>query len=121
VTVDYEEIKKWQKAMCIARRKLQTLVKSAGHAYQVIELDSDRRKRLLARYKKRYLDEGKSNADADTLARADDQYGKELDEWADGLEAAFTVRKDWEATQAKLEAARSLHSVARAVVERFKE
>jgi hypothetical protein len=51
VTVDYEEIKKWQKAMCIARRKLQTLVKSAGHAYQVIELDSDRRKRLLARYK----------------------------------------------------------------------
>ncbi len=113
MNVDHEEIRKWQKAMCQARQKLQRLVAEVGHARQVIEMDGDRRKRLLARYKKGYLDQGLSNADADTQARADDDYGKDLDEWAESLEAAFTVRDDWTATQAKLEAARSLHSVAR--------
>jgi hypothetical protein len=123
--IDHNDIKKSQKAMAEARKHLAEIVGDTGHALAVIEMDSDRRKRLLARYTKAYLakNPGKpiSHAHAETLARADDDYGKELDEWEAGLEGAYATRKDWEATESRLEVARSIHSVAGKTIHRFEE
>lgn len=61
--------------------RLHGMPDNVGNAIFVKEMHSDRKERLLSIYIKKYLEAGKkSKAEAEVYARADDEYGKEMEE-----------------------------------------
>lgn len=82
-------------------------------ARQVKEFSSDRRKALLARYMRTHLDEGKSSAAAETIARSGEAYQAELKLLEDHYRQSEEAIAKWTATQATFDAARSLMSMSK--------
>jgi|SRR5215471_504678 len=108
---DYFEIKKAQERLEKAIREIRVLSAAVGHAKQVREYDSDRRKSLLARHAISFLKAGHSVGSAETYARASGAYQSELEALSEQREASEKVIAQSEATFATFEAARSLLSI----------
>ncbi len=87
-----------------------------AEAKQVIEYDSDRRKRALADVMAVLLDEGDSAAAAECKARASKQYGEAFIHLGMQLRDALRVTEKAVALKIQWESARSLLSMERAKV-----
>src|SRR4030095_8703249 len=107
---DYSEMEKVQRRMENAVREIRNLTAAVGHAKQIREYDSDRRKALLARFALPHLKAGKSVGAAEMIARADPAYQSELEAISGQREASETTIASWEAAFAAFEASRSLNS-----------
>jgi hypothetical protein len=102
-----------EKRMEDARLYLRNNAANYGDAKQVREFSSDRRKQTLARHMRPFVNNGDSNALADTKARSGDAYAIELDKLADAYAAAETTIALYDAAEVSFDAARSLLSMAK--------
>ena len=116
-----EEIIKLQQKMKDKVKAINGMTTSIALAHTVIGMASDNRKRLLAKFSAPYIREGKSDAVAQTLARADEKYVAELKEFADGLQSAYEIKAEYDALHSGLEVARSLHSMVNRKLSNFLE
>jgi hypothetical protein len=116
-----DEIIKLQQKMQEKQRKINAMTTAIGLAHTVIGMKSDNAKRLLAKYAAVYVREGKSDAIATTLARADEKYAEELKTFEAGLQSAYEVKAEYDALHSGLEVARSLHSMANKKLSNFME
>jgi len=91
-----------------AAKNMHTMMGNVASAITIIDYDSDQRKSLLARYAVKHIKTGESAAAADTLARADEAYQKELSGLRDAYELAQSKRKEYENEYISWETGRSL-------------
>jgi|SRR5215831_3794989 len=122
---DYSENIEAEKRLRNAIRKIHSLAVAVGHAKQVREYDSDRRKNLLAKYAMESVMHArtvkqstgtitaplKSVAAAEMDARANPAYNAELEALAGQYEASLKTIAEWESAFASYEAARSILSL----------
>lgn len=101
--------------------KISKLEKLVGVSKTVINYDSDRRKQLLAKYAAKHLKAGESSAAAETLARADEAYGKELDQLQLEYESAEKTLAENNAAETAWETFRSLLAMQRETFHHLKE
>jgi hypothetical protein len=113
VSADHSEVELIQKRLENAVREIRTMTAMVGHAKQVKDYDSDRRKTLLAQCMLPYLKAGHSAASAEMEARADPRYELELNLLMHQREAAERTIAKWDAAFCTYEAARSLLSMAK--------
>ena len=105
---DHSDIYKVEKRMKEAAKKLHSMSGNMGMAITIIDLDSDRRKALLARFAAPHLKSGESAAAADTLARADASYDTEFKALFGQYQDAQTQRHEFEVEKISWETCRSL-------------
>lgn len=105
---DHSDIVTIEKRMSEAARNLHNMVGDVAMAVTIIDYDSDRRKSLLARYAVKHIKAGESASAADTLARADEAYKKELDAQASVYEQANATMREWDSEKCSWETGRSL-------------
>jgi hypothetical protein len=86
-------------------------------ARTVIEYDSDRRKRALARAMASALAGDASAARAEAEARASEPYAKELEQLRREFNAAQQTHCDWEVAKVSWETARSLLSMMKSTIQ----
>jgi len=98
-----------------ANNKLESLSEKVGAARTVKSLASDRRKNLLAKHMKGYLNAGDSTAKAEFMARASDEFLEEFDSQGDQLEAAEVTISQYETAEKLLESRRSLLSHSKTI------
>ena len=110
---DHNDIAVIQKRLENAVREIRNMTMSVGHAKQVRDYDSDRRKNILAAATVPFLKAGHSAASAEMEARAFLAASKGLDELAQQREDAEKTIAKMEAAYATFEAARSLLSLAK--------
>jgi hypothetical protein len=110
---DHSEIIDIEKRLRNAIRKIHGLTALVGHAKQIRDYDSDRRKTLLAKHMLPFLKDGASAAAAEVGGRADSAYSAALDALAAQREAAEKTIAEWDASFCTYEAARSLLSMAK--------
>lgn len=108
---DSDQIYQLQKELLEAEDKLARLVPQMGKALQVMEHDSDYRKRALSIAMGPFLEDGDSATKADALARATDGYGKELERLSTAYESAAATKSDWEYWKTRWKARQSLISL----------
>jgi hypothetical protein len=113
---DHSEIMLIQKRLADAQRAIKNLTALVGHAKQVRDYDSDRRKTLLAKCMLPYLKAGASAAAAEVDGRADPAYNAALDALAAQREASEKTIAEWDAAFCTYEAARSLLSMAKETI-----
>jgi hypothetical protein len=102
-----------EKRMESARLYLRDNVGEYGTARQVVAYDSDRRKQTLAKFMRAFLNNGDSNANAETKARSQDEYALALDKLAEQYAAAETAIAKYDAAETSFKAAQSLLSLAK--------
>lgn len=107
---DSAEIADIQRRFEAARNYLKAKADEYGEAKQVKEFSSDRRKQCLARFKRAFINNGDSDAVADTKARSMDEYAMELDKLAEQHKSAEQSIAKYDAADASFRAAQSLLS-----------
>jgi hypothetical protein len=112
--IDGADILDIEKRLTAALLDLRRRVEAVAMARQIKEYASDQRKNLLAQYKIKHRGESESDAGQETLARADAEYQRELDEMANQYRKAEKHIAAWDAAYARFDASRSLLSMARA-------
>ena len=110
---DHSEIEVIQKRLENAVREIRNMTMAVGHAKQVRDYDSDRRKNILAAATVPFLKAGHSAASAEMEARAFLAASSGLDELAAQREDAEKTIARWDAAFCTYEAARSLLSMAK--------
>ena len=105
---DHSDIAMIEKRFKEAARKMHSMMGDVGSSITIIDYDGDRRKSLLSTYAVKHIAAGESAAAADTLARADEAYRKELASQSDAYETAQIKRKEYENEYLSWETARSL-------------
>jgi hypothetical protein len=106
---DHSDIESIEKRFKLAAKRLHALAPEMATAITVIDLHSDRRKNMLARYSAPRIDkDGLSAASADTLARADKAYETEFQTLLSQYESAQSVKHEFEVEKISWETARSL-------------
>lgn len=110
---DHSDILIIQKRLENAVREIRNMTEQVGHAKQVRDYDSDRRKALLAQCMLPYLKGGASAAAAECDGRADPIYEVKLQQLATQREDAEKTIAKWDAAFCTYEAARSLLSMAK--------
>lgn len=113
---DHSDIMLIEKRLENAIREIRNMTALVGHAKQVRDYDSDRRKTLLAKCMLPYLKGGASAAAAEVDGRADPMYQAELDSLAQQREDAERAIAKWDAAFCTYEAARSLLSMAKETI-----
>lgn len=103
-----------------AANRLQRMAKDVAKAKQVREFASDRRKNLLARYQAPLL-ATTSYAASEPIARANEAYQAEFEDLAAQFADAEHVLAEWAATNATLEAARSILSLNKTLIQNMQE
>lgn len=116
---DYSETEKIASRMKSSTRKLHELAAQVGHAKQVREYDSDRRKGILSMEVVKALKAGESATAAEHIGRASEAYQAKFNVLAGEYEAAEQVIAQWTAEQASFEASRSLLSFQKSTLERL--
>jgi hypothetical protein len=111
--MDGNDIQALQQRLTHFAEKLEGMDVEYGHARQIREYDSDRRKACLARYTLVHLNLGDSSAAAETKARTEKGYMKEMAEMGKQLESAEAIIAKWQAINCQFEASRSLLSCGR--------
>jgi hypothetical protein len=104
---DYAEL---QTRLVGAADALAAMTKDVASARQIVEYDSDRRKRALAVAALPFLVAEYSSSAADTSARASDTYAKAMAKLAGEFRTAQEVIAEWEAKKILFETSRSLLS-----------
>src|SRR4029450_244399 len=102
-----------EKRLKSASNEINNLAPMFGQAKQVIDYDSDRRKNLLAKYARVHLKAGESASAADTLARSDPEYQRELQVQSQELQTAYGITGKWDALHVRWETGRSLLALTR--------
>jgi hypothetical protein len=108
---DWGDVASLQQRLAELAEKLGSMVADVGRARQVIEYDSDLKKRALARATSAALAGGESYNKAEAEGRSNEAYHAEIKVLAKQLESAYTVTAEWEATKCAWETARSLLSM----------
>lgn len=108
---DWSDVAMLQKKMADTCDTINQMAGDVGLARHVLEYDSDRRKRALARAMVPALAGGDSAAKAEAEARASEPYTKELNQLAKDHQNAEQVITAWEASKLQWETARSLLSM----------
>jgi len=87
-----------------------------GRAKAIREIDSDFRKKILAKIKYPFVKEGESDSKAETIARAMESYDQQLTSHLQNLSMAEETldRRDW--IKARLEALRTTISTERELI-----
>lgn len=116
MNADYSETEKIGRRMQKCCATLHGLVSHVALARQVKEYASDRKKNVLAKYVAVHLKAGETSTAAETLARADPLFQKELEQLEVEYETAMKVMAEWEAEMCSFEAARSLLSFQKATI-----
>lgn len=110
---DWSDTAALQQRLHEAAERIQAMAGDVGLAKHVIEYDSDRRKRALARAMGPGLAGGASAAKADAEARASEPYAKELEVLAKQHAAALQQVQEHDAAKVAWETARSLLAMLR--------
>jgi len=110
---DYSEKVEVEKRLRNSIRQIHNLTVHVGHAKQVREYDTDRRKNLLAKYVVPLLKAGERSTASEMHARANPAYQSELEALATQYEASEKTIAEWSSAMATYEAARSLLSMAK--------
>jgi hypothetical protein len=111
--IDDEEIREIEKKMqgCIVR--IHSLTAQIGAARQIKEFSSDQRKNALAAIQMTYISRGDSVAASEISARANPLYLEKLRTLETSYAEACADIAEWDAVFARLEACRSLLSMAK--------
>lgn len=108
---DWSDIASLQKRMSESVTALAGLAGDVGLAKHVIEYDSDRRKRALARAMAAPLAGDSSVSKAEAEARASESYSKEMMQLGKEHAAAAQTIQEWDAIKLVWETCRSLISM----------
>lgn len=108
---DWSTVEDLQRRMIEAVKAMEQMGPSIGNARQVIEYNSDQRKRCLAIVAFPLIKAGESATAAETEARSSPQYEAALKQLAKELATAETVRAEYENLRLQWETARSLLSL----------
>ena len=104
---DYAEL---QTRLVAAADDLAAMTKDVGASRQIVEYDSDRRKRALAVAAVPFLAAGESASAAEMQARASKDYATAMGKLSRDYTTAQTVIAEWEAKRILFETSRSLLS-----------
>ncbi len=118
---DFSDSNEIAARMQSATGTLHKLAPNVGAARQCREYDSDRRKRLLAKYVAPLLKTGESATAAEHLARSNVSYGEELEKLAEQYASAEKIIAQNQAELCSFEAARSLLSFSRETLRNIPE
>lgn len=113
MTADFTESAKVEQRLKNSTNDLHKMGPDVALARQVKEFVSEQRKNLLARYVAPLLKSGRSAPQAENMARASDEYRKEIALLEKQYQHAESVIAKWGATMATYEAARSLLSFSK--------
>lgn len=116
---DWSDVAACQERMIEAVQALAALAPEVGLARHILEYDSDRKKQALARAMAAPLAGGSSAAKAESEARNDAVYAKELDTLARQHTAAEQTISRHDVLKIKWETSRSLLSMQRESVKRL--
>jgi hypothetical protein len=108
---DQSEIAMIEQRLKGATGRLHQLAAAVGHAKQIREFESDRRKNLLAKYVVKHLKAGESATAAEAYGRSEEAFQTELEALAVDFEVAETTLAKWQAELCSFEASRSLLSL----------
>lgn len=114
--IDGHNIVDLESRLGAALLELERRTEAVAQAKQIKEFVSDMRKGLLAKYAMPHIKSGESATASDTLARADENYMRELKELAAQYQTAEKHITAYDVSMAKFDAARSLLAMARAQV-----
>jgi hypothetical protein len=117
MSADFSDGQTLQDRLTLAADKLSSMTGDVAVARQVVNFDSDRRKRALAIAAAPLLAAGNTNAGADTEARASGVYAAAMKQLGEQYAAAEKVLAEWEATKIQFECARSLLSAQKAAMQ----
>jgi len=110
---DWSDVAGLQQRMVESIEAMQALADEVGTARTILEFSSDRRKRALARACAAALAGGESVAKAESQARADEAYGKELAVLQREHEAAEQTIAKWDVLKITWSGAQSLLAMQR--------
>ena len=116
-----DDIRRFEHVISQCNTKLKTMVPSIALSKTVIDMASDRRKKLLAECMLSFTKEGKKGATAENAARATKEYATGFKEQETQLRTAYEVDFEWRRISIKLDSARSMLAVARETMHNFKE
>jgi hypothetical protein len=114
---DFPQLAETQAAMADAIAKLEQLKPQVGLARQIVEFSTDRCKSALSAVVVDFLKLDMSAAAAEHHARASEQYKAAMKKIMSETANAETVIKGWELQKIRFEAARSLLSAEKAMLE----
>lgn len=114
---DFPQLAQTQAAMAAAIAKLELLKPQIGLARQIVEFSNDRCKSALSAVVVDFLKLDMSAAAAEHHARASEQYRAQMKKIMSETANAETVLKGWEFEKIRFEAARSLLSAEKAMLE----
>lgn len=114
---DYPQLAQTQKAMADAIDRLEQLKGQVGLARQIVEFCNDRCKSALSVVVVDFLQLDMSAAAAEHHARASQQYKSAMKQIMSETANAETVIKSWELAKIQFEAARSLMSAEKSMLE----
>lgn len=117
---DHSTIQQIEARMRSCTKRLQDMVPQVGAARQIKEFSSDRRKMALSMAMMPFLKDGDSATAAEANARASAPYGIAMDAMEEQYRTAETTLAQWTAEQASFEAARSLLSMQKQVMNELK-
>lgn len=112
-TPDYSDTAAIQKAIYDTLHDIERRIEATAMAKQVKEYSSEQRKNLLARHMLKPLKDGESVAAAETMARASIEYEKDFALLCDQHRKAEQHTLQTDALFSKLDALRSLLSMAK--------
>lgn len=110
---DWSDVAELQRCMAGSVERLAALASDVGAAKHVLEYDSDRRKRALARAMAAALLGGDSAAKAEAEGRASPGYDKEFAQLGKEHQAAEQIQTEWEVERLRWDTARSLLAMQR--------
>lgn len=116
---DDKEIRDVQKKMAECVTRLTKLAPLVGIARQVKEFSGDQRKNALAASQIKFIQRGESVAAAENLARSSPEYLEKFKQLEKDYANACGTIAEWDAVQARLEAARSIHAMLKETVHTF--
>ena len=114
---DFEQLAQTQQAMADYIAKLEVLRPQIGMARQIVEFSTDRCKSALSVVVVDFLKLDMSAAAAEHHARASEQYKAAMKKIMGETANAETVLKGWELAKIQFEAARSLMSAEKSMLE----
>lgn len=119
MTPDDKEIRDVQKKMTECVTRLSKLAPLVGIARQVKEFSTDQRKNALAASQIEFIQRGESVAVSENFARNSPVYLAKVKELEKSYADACGTIAEWDAVQARLEAARSIHAMLKETVHTF--
>ena len=120
-SIDKNDILKFTEVIYDTNKRLRKMVPEIAFAKTIIDMASDRRKKLLAECIMKPLKDGMKGATAEHIARATHEYAEGFKEQEEQLKSAYEIDFDWRRLNSKLDSTRSLLAVSRETLRNFQE